>query len=65
MTVFIDNAEFAQRLQRERDELLAENLKLRKEMSVLQEFIDTRFGSGTADTVLDGPDYPQETSSER
>lgn len=30
MTVFIDNAEFTQRLQRERDELLAENRKLRK-----------------------------------
>lgn len=30
MTVFIDNAEFTQRLQRENNELLAENHKLRK-----------------------------------
>jgi hypothetical protein len=30
MTVFIDNAEFTQRLQRENNELLAENRRLRK-----------------------------------
>lgn len=36
MTVFIDNAEFTQRLQRERDELLAENRRLRKELATLQ-----------------------------
>lgn len=36
MTVFIDNAEFTQRLQRENSELLAENRKLRNEIAALQ-----------------------------
>lgn len=36
MTVFIDNAEFTQRLQQERDELLAQNRRLRKELATLQ-----------------------------
>ena len=35
MTVFIDNAEFTQRLQRENDELFAENAELRKEIKQL------------------------------
>lgn len=37
MTVFIDNAEFTQRLQRERDELLAENRSLLKLVAKIAE----------------------------
>lgn len=45
MTVFIDNAEFTQRLQRERDELLEENRKLRNELARLQAtLVETNLG---------------------
>lgn len=37
MTVYIGSAEFVARLQRENNELLAENLKLRKELAELQD----------------------------